>query len=83
MHLVIPQLTYQTAIQQALKSDGMNIGINLGKAAGAGIPSHLHVHLLPRWESDTNFMPTIAETKVISFDLKDIYKKLAAEFKNF
>ncbi len=69
-----------TVFQQVLKPDGINIGINLGKAAGAGIPSHLHVHLLPRWEGDTNFMPTIAETKVISFDLNEIYKKLVAEF---
>lgn len=63
-------------IQQALRAEGMNIGINLGKAAGAGIPSHLHVHLLPRWVGDTNFMPTIGQTKVISFDVEDIYKKL-------
>lgn len=72
--------TSTNMIQKALKPDGFNIGINLGKAAGAGIPSHLHIHLLPRWESDTNFMPTIAETKVISFDLHDIYKKLVTEF---
>lgn len=73
--------TSTTVLHKALKPDGMNIGINLGKAGGAGIPSHLHIHLLPRWESDTNFMPTIAETKVISFDLNDIYKKLVTEFK--
>jgi len=70
-----------TVMQKALKPDGVNIGINLGKAAGAGIPSHLHIHILPRWESDTNFMPTLAETKVISFDLNEIYKKLVEEFK--
>ena len=50
------------------------------RAGGAGIPSHLHIHLLPRWEGDTNFMPTIAETKVISFDLNKIYKQLKEVF---
>lgn len=74
-------LTISTeTIQQTLRSEGMNIGINLGKAAGAGIPAHLHIHLLPRWLSDTNFMPTIGNTKVISFDLDDIYKKLVKAF---
>ena len=68
-------------VQQALKSDGLNVGINLGKIAGAGIPAHLHVHLLPRWLGDTNFMPTIAETKVVSFDLTTIYEKLSKAFK--
>jgi ATP adenylyltransferase len=69
-------------IQKTLKSDGINVGINLGKFAGAGIPAHLHVHLLPRWQGDTNFMPTIAETKVISFDLTTIYQKLHTAFEN-
>lgn len=72
--------TCSELIQKALHAEGMNIGINLGKAAGAGIPSHLHIHLLPRWLSDTNFMPTIGQTKVISFDLDDIYKKLTDAF---
>lgn len=69
-------------IQNALKSDGLNVGINLGKAAGAGIPAHLHVHILPRWQGDTNFMPILAETKVVSFDLATIYKKLTTAFAN-
>lgn len=67
-------------IQKIFKNDGANIGLNLGKAAGAGIPSHLHMHVLPRWLGDTNFLPIFGETKQISFDLTDIYKKLKPEF---
>ncbi|MFC1842637.1 HIT domain-containing protein [Candidatus Dependentiae bacterium] len=67
-------------LYKSLKNDGLNAGFNLGKAAGAGIPSHLHMHVLPRWQGDTNFMPTIAETKVISFDLAQLYKQLKPEF---
>ncbi len=67
------------ALKKSLNPDGFNIGINLGKDSGAGIPSHLHVHIVPRWQGDTNFMPVIAETKQISFDLKEIYKKIKAE----
>jgi len=63
-----------------LNCAGINIGLNLGAASGAGIPEHLHFHLVPRWQGDTNFMPIIAETKVLSFDLGDMYKKLKSSF---
>jgi len=76
------ELTHQTVIilEKNLKQHGTNIGINLGKASGAGIPSHLHMHILPRWEGDTNFMPTLSQTKVISFDLSTIYDQIKPDF---
>ena len=61
---------------------GINIGINIGRTAGAGIDDHLHYHLVPRWDGDTNFMPIIGETKVISEALADSWKKLFDEFRN-
>lgn len=63
-------------LNKALKPQGYNIGINLGKNAGAGITAHLHIHVVPRWTGDTNFMPTIFGTKVISQSLEELYKKL-------
>lgn len=66
----------ETVLRSALKAEGINIGLNQGKAAGAGIPQHLHFHLLPRWEGDTNFLPTLADAKQVSFDLKEIYQTL-------
>lgn len=69
-----------TILGKKLKCDGLNIGLNLGKAAGAGIPSHLHMHVLPRFTGDTNFLPTLADTKAISFDLVKIYRQLKPEF---
>lgn len=67
-------------LKKVLGAHGCNVGINIGKAAGAGIPEHLHVHVLPRFTGDTNFLPTLAETKQISLDLSDIYKKLLTEY---
>ncbi len=64
-------------VQKVLKPSGINIGLNLGRSAGAGIPGHVHVHIVPRWNGDANFMPVIAQTKVISESLRSIYRKLA------
>ena len=63
-------------LQAVLKPHGFNIGMNLGRIAGAGIPKHVHVHIVPRWKGDHNFMPVTAATKVISQSLSVIYKKL-------
>ena len=67
-------------LKKTIKPDGFNVGINLGKHGGAGIPSHLHVHIVPRWNGDTNFLPIISNTKAISFDLNKIYKDLRKSF---
>lgn len=66
------------ALERAYTPDGVNIGANLGRAAGAGIPGHLHVHALPRWVGDTNFMTVVAETRVLPEPLSTSWDKLKA-----
>jgi len=63
-------------LDKKLKPDGYNIGINIGKVSGAGFAGHLHIHVVPRWTGDTNFMPLIANSKVVSESLDAIFKLL-------
>jgi ATP adenylyltransferase len=65
-----------TLLTQTLKAESLNIGINFGASAGGGIPEHLHIHVLPRWNGDTNFMPLLCDTKPISTDLQEIFELL-------
>jgi len=71
-----------TILTKIINPEGFNIGCNLGKAAGAGIPFHIHMHLLPRWSGDTNFLPTLGQTKTISLNLAVLYNDLYPHFQN-
>ena len=64
------------AVRAAYRPDGVNIGANLGQAAGAGVPDHVHVHVLPRWSADSNFMTSVAETRVLPESLPVTWRKL-------
>lgn len=70
------------ALDAVMHPQGYNLGANLGKVGGAGVDNHIHFHIVPRWNGDTNFMPVLSDTKVISEDMKSTLKKLRKSFKN-
>jgi|TARA_B100000959_G_C14909709_1_gene594581 ATP adenylyltransferase len=78
LDLILLMNRCKQAIAKVMKPDGFNIGINLGSVAGAGIEDHLHIHVVPRWSGDTNFMPVIGKTKILPEALADVAAKLRA-----
>ena len=68
----------EMALGEAYRPHGINVGINLGRPAGAGVLNHLHIHLVPRWNGDTNFMPVLADTRVMPEAMNEVYQKLKA-----
>lgn len=70
----------QTVLREVYEPNGMNLGMNFGKAAGAGVAEHFHLHILPRWIGDVNFMTSVGETRTIPEDLQTTYEKLKGKF---
>ncbi len=79
-HIMELMTTSTVILKNKIQAQGINAGLNLGSASGAGIPAHLHLHVIPRWQGDTNFITTIGATKNISVDLQKMYETLLPEF---
>ena len=69
-------------LEEVYHPDGLNLGMNLGEAAGAGIEQHIHLHVLPRWKGDANFMTTVGGVRIMPEDLNETYRKLRSKFTN-
>jgi len=76
LHIALLAQKGARLLKEGFNAQGVNMGMNLGSAAGAGIAQHIHLHLLPRWRGDTNFITTIGQTRVYSSDFEKIYKKI-------
>jgi ATP adenylyltransferase len=72
----------QAHLRHVYNAPGFNIGMNIGACAGAGVAGHIHIHVLPRWPGDVNFMTTVAETRVLPEDIQETYRKLSAAFQS-
>jgi len=68
----------QRLLRQVVRAEGFNVGLNIGKAAGAGVADHLHLHIVPRWEGDNNFMPVLGQTRVMTQALDSLWEKLVS-----
>ena len=80
MELMRAVRTTLGVIRRVMSPEGFNVGANIGRVAGAGIPDHVHIHIVPRWNGDTNFMPVLAEVKVINEALAQTAEKLRSAF---
>ena len=72
----------ETVLRDVYQPDGINLGLNLGEAAGAGVADHLHFHMLPRWYGDTNFMTVVAETRILPETLEVTWQRIRAAFRS-